>query len=302
MGLIEMQVTEQFHHGRRNLLVTASIAIVLWLATSDSIKVPGLGTDVSLPASRAFSLVGLALFYFLVRYAAETSLVIARNSEALDDTDKPMSAEQHMRALADALQTKQLQLSDCYSRSWETLTRTEGLISSVQSEPLNEMELTSFIAQRLASFSRNQPGGVGLASPELPAFIAKNLIQVRTQAQSSEIEKLNTAIEYLRGLAPMLDRIIQEQQTISRVVGVLVIKLGRLSSRLGRVQRYSFQLWDRAVPFLLGFVGLLACADGAYSHFKKAADTRISAPKPAASVLEKMADTPAKADQRTSNR
>jgi hypothetical protein len=60
-----LDITEALEKARRNLLLIDSIIIVFWLAAPvDSIKVPGLGTDVAVRSTFAFILLGLSMAVF----------------------------------------------------------------------------------------------------------------------------------------------------------------------------------------------------------------------------------------------
>jgi hypothetical protein len=267
MSLMEMKVTDQFHHGRRNLLLVSSIAIVLWLAIPTEIKVPGLGTDVKLPANTTFILVGAALLYFLVRYLSEILLIISMNSQAIDDTDGPSSVTERVDHLVSGLEELQSKLNKAFTGPVQALDRTKEKLLSLNDRAISLEQLKTHLHQSFASYARNKLAGRELISSEFAEWLSTQLNNMMVSEKAQEIEKISEIERGLKAFDLELKELSEAQLLVAKKMDDLGTRLGKLSSRLGAVQRLSFRIWDAFIPCGLGLIGILACIDGGVAHF-----------------------------------
>ncbi len=266
-----LDITDAFEKARRNLLLVDSIIVVFWFAApTTAIKVPGLGTDVSLPSSFAFLLLGasLILFFFpsywfesravslshrAISYGANTESLVKRLSIERKKLASAISeAEKNVEIVRETANMLQSNMTLAASRTGKEI------FNAADNQAREDTYIRGANAEkgRLIPLEHYEPR----LSDEFHAAVRKTLDPLAMTLE--EFAKyVATSQRYISNAGAQIDEVNARFATMSR--------------NIARSQRVSFGMMFIVIPWLYTALAIAACLAGAAGRYPKFSDASL---------------------------
>ncbi|WP_264594846.1 hypothetical protein [Sphingobium sp. B12D2B] len=235
-------------------MVLCSIVIVMAIATPTSLKVPGLGTDLSIAVPVAFGLLGITLIYMFATYFVEMRTLLHRHSKAILDEGKG--------TLDEKIAQKQEKLAGDFSQAQYQVHNLRSALSET------EQAVKEVVGPQLLNKGRllgDKPHDINMSIGLLESLV-KNA-QAKMELLDGRWDHYAKEIDALKATCENLDR-----------------NFSRLSSDISRTQRAGFRVLEQTIPMLFAAVAFLVSVDGALNHSRVASVLVAGLAKPGPSA------------------
>lgn len=296
---LELSLTESFAKHKRNLLFVSSIIAILAVASPVYVKIPGMGTEESVPAPVAYFLLGATLAYFFSSYWVELLAVNARNAQGV--------ADESLEGVSTRLMNAIIPIRSQINQVEEKIKREQSILESL-AKSFSESNLTKYgdsvkstISEGLHHFrmSFRDKGEIEAAKMENISGQFDRLIESAERSLGVLEGQAGGMASELKQLREIHGDIVQHLDNIDVSSKDLAKRLDTVSDRISRSQRIGFSTLEKAIPTLLAGLAFLACIDGAFFGSSGAAFIRGHIPAIAQSQTDAV---PKVGTQSTDNR
>jgi len=265
-----------FDERKRNLLVASAIGVVIRMASpSKEIKIPGLGTEVSIASGTAYLFLALAIAYFLAQFYLALQVTISTNSALLErgssfgeiqeriNEDK-QAIDVHYQSIASAV--RYIEVGEIQGLSGERDLFEDDLRNRFS-------EMREEIKQ--ATLNWSQPviiDGVQHLGPEgiVPLIGEKiegsyaNMIDFKKYHTARLIDAQTKIHDQLSGVKTALEKAKAAADEAAVVQRRMERRLRQLSGNINIIQRFGFRALDQWMPIAFAVSSIALCVSGTY--------------------------------------
>ena len=252
---------ESFVRARRNYILSTVTLIVLAAANPDTLKIPGLGDDATLPSVLAFPALWLAMLYFAWEFYIEHTYVSLYNSDAANKADaEDQALLDQLRMRIDTLSAEATQIANIQmvaslelDPQWH-LRLDEEAIGAIK----GSLSQAVWITERMMT-NNAIPGAYDSDSYEkaIDGFshtVDQKILELTGvwELKRNELDRRLSALE--SQVAPQLPIIAERLGENSEALKALDATYRNVSKRVHATLRHAFRWKDTGLAIALGVI------------------------------------------------
>lgn len=256
-----LDITEAFEKARRNLLLIDSIIVVFWFAApADSIKVPGLGTDVAVRTTFAFILLGVSLIMFFI-----PSFWFEWRSMSL--SHRTISYGVDSKNLMSRLDIEKSSLQKMLMQVNEAIEKSELSAYNFQ-RAVDHSLLNDLPTQILEAMDNNERISIRqnpVLTPKFEEFLEHSFKKLSSTHEETT-KNLHSEIQNFKGWISSANGFLEE---IEQKLTYVNHAFKTMSRQISTSQRVNYGVMFVALPLAFSTFAIAACLLGASGTFPK---------------------------------